>query len=385
MHLLWLTHIRFGVDMCQTTELQAAAALSRCGWRVTFVSPYTDSAEEVAKSAGHDWIPVHTSKIRGLQSISLGRSIRRILPKILADGDIDAILAEWTTVAPSAKLLSKQMIPWLVDDRSPPVDDGIIGRLQWLHYSYSWRKVAKRADGFSVITPELNRYVQHRFKPVGPMVFWPSAVEPSRFSQSQQPESDLIRLVYCGSLEKSRGVLDLVEVVEHVRSFGHQTELLMFGAGGAFQKLSELSAARPWFELRGKEPPEAVPELLASCHIGLIPLPDQLRWRFSSPLKLFEYAATGLATVATYIPAHSSIGARQWLVLVNPENIVIEMAAAINDLIDRGNWQEIATSARSDANSEFTWDAAIGDLDSLLKDLVRKGDIEHSSGRVSDD
>jgi len=371
--------------MCQTTELQAAAALSRRGWRITFVAPYTDTAEEVTKSAGHDWIPVHTSKIRGLQSISLGRSIRRMLPKILVEYEVDAIIAEWTTVAPSAKYLAKQSIPWLVDDRSPPVDDGIIGRLQWLHYSYSWRKVSKRADGFSVITPELNRYVQRRFKPVGPMVFWPSAVEPSRFSQSQQPESDSIRLVYCGSLEKSRGVLDLVEVVERVRDSGHQIELLMFGAGGAFQKLSELSADRPWFELRGKEPPEAVPELLASCHIGLIPLPDLLRWRFSSPLKLFEYAATGLATVATDIPAHSSIGERPWLVLVDPKNIIKEMAVAIQELIVRGNWEKIAASARSDANSEFTWDASIDGLDSLLKDLVSSGDIKHTLGRVSDD
>lgn len=372
MKLLWVTNIRFGVDLCQTTELEAASALQRKGWEITFMSPKTEFGEEVISSEGHRAVLVESSSIPGLQSLSLEKRVAKTVPTWLEHNDCDVILADWSVARGVAKGVKNAKIPWLVDDRSPPVSKGLIGLLQWFHYKSAWKTAAKQADGFSVITPVLEDYIQAKFDIKAPMVKWPSGVNVSAFEPATPlKHGEVLGLVYHGSLDQSRNLLTLVEVGSRLIERGHDVRLNIFGNGNMLGTLSEIAQSREWLIVSGPQPQSEVPNLLKKCHIGLIPLEDLLKWSFSSPLKLFEYAASGLAVVASDIPPHQTFGKRSWLRLADTADLVGQMVERIEQLILEDEWEIITAQAREDAMSEFTWDHSISDLGELLRNLAQ--------------
>jgi glycosyltransferase involved in cell wall biosynthesis len=54
-------------------------------------------------------------------------------------------------------------------------------------------------------------------------------------------------------------------------------------------------------------PHEQIPAMLAKAHIGVLPFPDEEKFRVSSPVKLFEYLAAGLPILATRIACHVDV------------------------------------------------------------------------------
>jgi glycosyltransferase involved in cell wall biosynthesis len=50
-----------------------------------------------------------------------------------------------------------------------------------------------------------------------------------------------------------------------------------------------------------------IPGWLSQAHIGVLPFPDEEKFRVSSPIKLFEYLAAGLPILATQIDCHTDV------------------------------------------------------------------------------
>jgi glycosyltransferase involved in cell wall biosynthesis len=54
-------------------------------------------------------------------------------------------------------------------------------------------------------------------------------------------------------------------------------------------------------------PHDQIQEWLAKAHIGVLPFPDEEKFRVSSPIKLFEYMAAGMPVLTTRIECHTSV------------------------------------------------------------------------------
>ena len=121
----------------------------------------------------------------------------------------------------------------------------------------------------------------------------PNAVDPARFAAEPmhvpQPAA-----VFAGTLRPWHGI----ETIVHAwRLLGAAAPPLVVAGDGPGRELLEPVAA----EITGFLPHSSVPAVLASAEIGLAPYaahtPD-----YFSPLKLFEYLAAGLATIAGDLP-----------------------------------------------------------------------------------
>jgi glycosyltransferase involved in cell wall biosynthesis len=87
-----------------------------------------------------------------------------------------------------------------------------------------------------------------------------------------------------------------------------------------------------WVILRDKVGYEEIPNFIATCDIGLIPLSNLSIWRNQCPLKLLEYASMGKVIIATNIPAHRYVlGSAKGVVLI-PSSSVEQIAKAIRDI-----------------------------------------------------
>jgi glycosyltransferase involved in cell wall biosynthesis len=71
-------------------------------------------------------------------------------------------------------------------------------------------------------------------------------------------------------------------------------------------------------QLRGPVDYTEVPDYIAACDVGIVPLPDHEWFRYQCPIKLLEYLATGKPVIVSNIPANA------WVVSRAPVAIFLE-------------------------------------------------------------
>ncbi|MBN2143101.1 MAG: glycosyltransferase [Candidatus Aureabacteria bacterium] len=132
----------------------------------------------------------------------------------------------------------------------------------------------------------------------------PSGIDDTRFYFERKP-LPLMRFVWCGSLDRK----DTLEEILHLTSRFHQAalktlELLLIARGLFVSDLSRhlRSLGNSSIKLMSHVLYSRIPILLQTCQAGLLPLFSPTCFnRAKSPVKLFEYMASGLIPVTTYI------------------------------------------------------------------------------------
>ena len=245
---------------------------------------------------------------------------------------------------------------WIIDDRSPPVMGGPLGKLQLAHYDYIVPRLMQSANAIIVQNYQHEKFLMNRFNCSFPkFIHCGGGVDESRFfSNSSNASNDEITIVYAGSLVRERGILQLIDACKFSVDSGLRIRLVTLGRGNLSDKLFKLSSDYDWFEHRGFVSTEEYENLLSEAHIGVVPHPDKLAWRICSPLKLKEYAASGLVVIATDLPSHRELGARNWLKLIPPNEFNVNFRNVIKDLIVSKSLDELSKSAITDSE-HFSW------------------------------
>lgn len=127
----------------------------------------------------------------------------------------------------------------------------------------------------------------------------PNAVAADRFPERAEPGADPPRAVFLGALRPWHGIETIAQAWEMLGA--DAPELLVIGDGPGRERLAALGAV-----MFGAVDHSAVPGLLAQAEIGLAPYAADAPAYFS-PLKLFEYLAAGLATIAADLPGVADV------------------------------------------------------------------------------
>ncbi|MCD4671518.1 MAG: glycosyltransferase [Anaerolineaceae bacterium] len=142
---------------------------------------------------------------------------------------------------------------------------------------------------------------------------WPSGVNLDRFAPAEAMRhwpgpSDPIKLIYIGSTHYERNLLTLSRAVIRASQQDMQFHLTIIGAGAQQEELKEFAQQHPErLAVHDAVPHEDIPQWLAKAHVGALPFPDEEKFRVSSPIKLFEYMASGLPVMATRIVCHTDV------------------------------------------------------------------------------
>jgi len=95
--------------------------------------------------------------------------------------------------------------------------------------------------------------------------------------------------------------------------------------------------------------------LLSTAQIGALPFPDEVKYRVCSPIKLFEYLASGLTILATRIVCHTDVlGDGKfvfWAENAQPEGLLEALRTAWKS---RANFKEMEQAAIRTAY-EYSW------------------------------
>ncbi len=204
-----------------------------------------------------------------------------------------------------------------------------------------------------------------------PQVLVKNSPVPSTLVAAPMGPSEPVRLVYVGALTGIRGLDVMLDAVVQVQA-SRSARLVL---AGSFSPLSLEDSARlhpGWrhTEFLGRLPHSAIPELLASAHVGLClfaPAPHHIE---SQPTKLFEYLISGLPWIGSDFPGWSQLAAESGSgITVDPTSASAVANAVLTLTADTNTWARFSR-AGAEAARPFTWEAEYRTLADLYRSLL---------------
>jgi glycosyltransferase involved in cell wall biosynthesis len=337
--ILWITHRDIENDLTRTSRLGISNALENHGHSISWMAP-SISADVV----------VNRSRKLGLGHRSFTKSIRK---KIQHAPSPEIAIVEWTAVEGAYRELRTKSIPWIMMDRSPPTSRGIVGLIQRIQYRKAWKIARNQSIGVAV----KSNYHYDSTSEI-PFVIVPGGVDCSLFDiERSERESPL--LINHGSISKVRELEKLVRMGLDVR---------FIGSGDAVNQLRSIGA-----RVDDACPSEQIPFVLSEADIGLMHLPDRPEWRGASPLKVSEYAASGMCVVCSDVSGLSEFRDEEWLSLV-PLGDDDAFHSAINELLDCeiSEIRKRGESAQIWARKYRDWSVCVSDLEKLINQSLNE-------------
>jgi glycosyltransferase involved in cell wall biosynthesis len=121
----------------------------------------------------------------------------------------------------------------------------------------------------------------------------------------------------------------------------------------------------------GKVAHAEVPRLMAAADVAVVPYPPINRELWLSPLKLFEYMASGTAIVASAVGQLTEVLQDGYNGLLVPPGDIPAMTDALKKLIgDPFLCARLGQQAREDAVEKYSWDRYISRLDQLFAAVI---------------
>lgn len=374
MHIVWVHPASFDGVLDAASYLDTTRELRSLGCDVTMIS------------AGPDGI----SEFRGVEVLCLSRPDVYFMGQMLFHmkvarwllrhwHEVDAVLFHeistlWLLPLRLLRPLRRTRRPLLVMDTRTmmmPREDTVnlrirvrglfLGTMDWM--ANRW------ADGRTAITRRMAEVM--KIPPQKLWGVWPSGVKPEQFVQAQTlrrwPTGDEpVHIIYVGAMEYERRLMTFCEAVVRARAEGMNLVFTLVGDGREREDLEAFAAKHDFIHMRPPVPHEQIPQVLAEAHVGVLPFPDETKFQVSSPIKLFEYMAAGMAILATKIVCHTDV--------ISDEGCVFWAEPGEEGLLAalRRVWASraelAAMGARADKSvHEWTWKAAAEKLKRALE------------------
>jgi glycosyltransferase involved in cell wall biosynthesis len=159
-------------------------------------------------------------------------------------------------------------------------------------------------------------------------------------------------------------------------------KLLIVGDGDGFTEIERAVAGngvQNQVVLAGRQPYEAIPELIASADICLLPARNNGVMRDIVPIKMYEYLAMGKPVIATRLPGvMKEFGEGNGVVYVDRPEAVLSEAVR---LAGNGQIKIHGERARRFVES-YSWDKITDDFEKILEKIIREKTDERLPKRI---
>lgn len=378
-NLLWVNYGSLRRIMSSVARVSPASLLTSLGWSVTI------AAEDLPqdRTFPFKFYQVHTPRYYFIGYIWFYFRISVYVLKNSSQFDV-VLFQQHSALAllfvrMLLHLFGQKKPKFILDIRSLPMYTSTTREKAWIILFTLSHKFANRyADGITAISDHIVDSADiNRSKLLG---IWPSGVnvgdfEPCLIQRRWPAQDDTVHFIYTGTLHEDRNLMQFCQAVLLANEKGYPVQFSLVG-GGPFESVLSDYAKRSGMGRIIVQPPvpyTKVPELLAGCHIGILPFPDDLKFRVSSPIKLFEYMASGIPVLATRIACHEAVIKADyvfWAENAEPQGLY----AAIENVFQRKSELKIMGDKARQASLDWTWEKSAKKLGQAL-DKALKGQL----------
>ncbi|MGE5358205.1 MAG: glycosyltransferase family 4 protein [Bacteroidales bacterium] len=206
-------------------------------------------------------------------------------------------------------------------------------------------------------------------------LFRPGVAGTARFEK----EAGQVTAVFAGAFRAWHGAARLVEAIGVLRERGERRlQAVLIGDGPEFERVRQMAARLDGVTLTGGISHVEMPAQLSAADIGVAPFDVDAHAPLSlgfywSPLKVFEYMASGLPVVAPRIERLARIARDGQEALLYDPRDPCGLADCLVRLLDPALRQRLGTAGRERVVREFSWAAHCAQLDAALRKVCACG------------
>lgn len=373
MKLIWCTTRHFKGDLCATTQVAIINRLLSLGHEMTILGP-----DVPTETYAWEHVQLYQSSVKGKKASSLAKSIKKYLKQI--DLQDHVVFIDWALVNSLSPGFERSGIRWMCIDRSPPADANFFAILQRRVWKKAWKMVASslnrngRCIGGMVVSTAHQNLIKSRFSIAEDRLCILHAgvnnklFKPNNFESFGTP----LKMVYHGKMDRHRGILKLVLLLDALEDNGIEAELSLIGTGDLDTHLSNLSKTKSSLNFLKPISHADIGFVLQEHQIGLLPMPNLPVWSISSPLKRSEYMSSGLLVLGIEHSGHhlpTTTNDLNSYKLFDQQSFVDDSVRQIQKWVDDDNFPELSREARNYAEQHLDWNKTIQSLAELLESL----------------
>ena len=187
------------------------------------------------------------------------------------------------------------------------------------------------------------------------------------------PSSSGIVAIFAGAFRSWHGAIHLARAIRELRQRGNSTTIAVFvGDGPELPRVKAEAAGLEGVHFTGAIEHERMPAVLAAADIGVAPFdvlahPPLSLGFYWSPLKIFEYMASGLPVVAPAVDRIPDLVAHEQEGILYDATSPGALAAALERLSDQALRQRLSAAARERAVRDYSWAAHCEALEQAIK------------------
>ena len=277
-------------------------------------------------------------------------------------------------------------VKMVLDIRTVPVENfRFRGVMERMWFSVSIQIAKKFYDGMTILTSLMRQEVCVQYgidsKKVG---VWTSGVSKELFNPNNtMKKSTALKkalnlekkfvVFYHGVFTPSRGLDKTLQAVKIINRKYSDIVIFLLGNGPAEESLKEYiikESLQKNVVIHPKVEQKEVPAYIGLSDVGIVPLPNNIYWRFQSPLKLLEYLSMNKVVILSDIPAHRTVVNSKtcaiYLNQVSPEDIARAIIYSYENKSKLSSWGSIG---RKIIEKDYTWDKVARNLESYLNSL----------------
>lgn len=323
--------------------------------------------------------------LRDLGELWLDRRVRGELERLVRTEAIEAVYERSAfSMLAGVELAQSRGLPHVLEVNAP-----IEERRD--HHGFPLYRLAVRrerqklalSDRVVCVSTPLRDYLAARGADRGRVTVIPNAARPEAFALAPERRAHLRRALgigeeqigvgFVGRFGFWRGMEALMEAIGRAAAATPRIHFVLAGDGQRMPEVRGFIAEHGLgsrVTVTGSIDPEAVPGHVAALDIGVL---AGSPW-YSSPIKLFEYGAAGLAVVAPRVaPIEEVLAADVEGLLVPPEDAAALASAILALAGDEGRRQALALRFRTRVLGAYTWNHVAARIESLIAGSPRRG------------
>ncbi len=228
-----------------------------------------------------------------------------------------------------------------------------------------------------------NHLIQKRGVPSEKIIVFSNGVDTRRFRPDQKEKSKARFMlgvdgqplvIFVGNFYEWHDVQTLLDAFAQLIRVKGDIRLLLVGDGSRRSEMMEYAASLDighYVKFTGLVPHLEVSKYIGAADIAVAPYKSKDRAFWLSPMKIYEYMASGTAIVAAQIGQISEVIQDGYNGLLYPQADVAALTAALLRLIeDEGLRSQLGQRARKEAVEKYSWDAYIRNLEQLFLDTI---------------
>jgi glycosyltransferase involved in cell wall biosynthesis len=301
------------------------------------------------------------------------------------------------SVALTAKSLKKPYILFFIADpifeeefRGHPVK----GLLKWQARNMILFCL-RTADKVVCVSSALQRQLENNYGiPADKITVLPNCVDIHKFRSYPEKRAAIRQkynigdnplIVFVGTFYEWQDIATLVEAFGALHDKIPQARLVLVGDGVTKTKIEDLVlrlGLDKAVSLTGSIPFDEVPYLLSAADVTVAPYKKMKMEFWESPMKLFEYMASGTPLITSSIGQISEIIKNDENGLLVEPGDVCALSLAMEKLINNPTLRSsLSQNARLDVERSFSWEQYVGRLENLVNEVLAShdGKIDHKS------